>query len=220
MKLTYFGHASFLLESDGTSILIDPFNEKCGYPFPNVSPTAVVVSHEHFDHNFVEVAKGSPRVIRGLRDGGKDWADVAERVGPVWLGTVKTYHDPAQGSERGRNAILIFEAEGLRLVHAGDLGHTLSQDQVKAVGRADVLLIPVGGYYTIGPKEADAVIGQLRPRIVVPMHYKTEVNKDWPIGPVDEFLRGKERVKRQDRSVPVTAAALPKDQEIWVLRHA
>lgn len=220
MKLTYYGHASFLLESDGTSILIDPFNEKCGYPFPKVSPTAVVVSHEHFDHNYVQVAGGSPRVIRGLRADGQEWADVRERVGPVALTTVKTYHDTAQGKERGRNAIFIFEAEGLRLVHAGDLGHTLSPDQVKAVGRPDLLLIPVGGYYTIGPAEATAVVDQLRPRVVVPMHYKTEVNKDWPIGPVDDFLRGKSGVRRLGHTVTVSPATMPEGQEIWVLSHA
>jgi len=220
MKLTYYGHASFLLESDGTSILIDPFNEKCGYPLPKVAPTAVAISHEHFDHNYLEVAGGSPKVIHGLRAEGKEWADVTERVGPIALTTVKTYHDPAQGKERGRNAIFIFDAEGLRVVHAGDLGHTLSPDQVKAVGRADLLLIPVGGYYTIGPKDADAVISQLQPRVVVPMHYKTDVNKDWPIGPVDDFLRGKTGVKRLGRTVAVSSAALPKTQEIWVLSHA
>lgn len=220
MKLTYFGHATFLLESDGTGILIDPFNEQVGYPFPSVSPAAVVVSHEHFDHNHVAVAKGSPKVIRGLREGGKDWAEVADRVGPVALSTVRTYHDASQGAERGKNAMFVFEAEDVRLVHSGDLGHTLSDDQVKRHGRVDALLIPVGGYYTIGPKEADVVIGQLRPRVVIPMHYKTEVNADWPIGAVDDFLRGKDRVRRQERSVTITTTALPQEPEVWVLAHA
>lgn len=219
MKLTYFGHAMFLLEADGTSILIDPYNEKCGYPFPEVSPQVVVVSHEHFDHNHVQLAKGSPRVVRGLREGGKDWAEVNERVGPVSLTTVHTYHDASQGGERGRNAMLLFEAEDIRLVHCGDLGHTLSQDQVGALGRVDALLVPVGGYYTIGPKEADAVVGQLHPRVVVPMHYKTEVNDDWPIGKVDAFTAGKPRVKKQGHSVTLTAAALPAEPEIWVLAY-
>lgn len=220
MKLTYYGHSTFLLESEGTSILIDPFNEQVGYPFPAVSPTAVVVSHEHFDHNYVQVAKGSPKVVRGLKDGGKDWAAVAEQAGPVAISTVRTYHDTSQGSERGRNAVLVFETEGLRVVHCGDLGHTLSQDQVRTLGRVDVLLIPVGGYYTIGPKEAEIVAGQLQPRVVIPMHYKTDANRDWPIGTVEDFLRGKERVKQQDRSVTITAAALPSAQEIWVLGGA
>jgi L-ascorbate metabolism protein UlaG (beta-lactamase superfamily) len=220
MQLTYYGHACFLLESGGTSILIDPFNEQCGYPFPRVAPTAVAVSHEHFDHNHVEVAGGAPKVIRGLRAGGKEWATVAERVGPIAVGAVRTYHDGAQGAERGRNVMFIFEADGVRLVHAGDLGHTLTQDQVAAAGRVDVLLLPVGGYYTIGPREADVVVDQLRPRVVVPMHYKTDVNADWPIGPVDDFLRGKARVRRRERTVTITPAELPAEREIWVLRHA
>lgn len=220
MKLTYFGHATFLLESEGTAILIDPFNEQVGYPFPNVSPAAVVVSHDHFDHSYIQMAKGSPRIIRGLKAGGKDWESVEERVGPFTLSTVRTYHDASQGSERGRNAMFKFDAEGLRIVHAGDLGHPLSDEQVKAAGRVDVLMIPVGGFYTIGPKEAETVVGQLKPRVVIPMHYKTDVNKDWPIGTADDFSGGKERTKRQDRTVTLTKDALPKDVEVWVLRHA
>lgn len=218
MKLTYYGHATFLLESNGTSILIDPFNEQAGYPFPDVRPAAVVVSHEHFDHNYVQVAKGSPKVIRGLRDAGKDWVEVKETVGPVRITTVATFHDTSKGSERGKNAMFIFETEDLRVVHAGDLGHPLSAEQVRAAGRVDVLMIPVGGYYTIGSKEADAVIGLLHPRVVIPMHYKTDVNKDWPIGTLDEFLRGKTRVKQVGKTATLTKAALPAEAEIWVLK--
>ncbi len=221
MKLTYFGHSTYLVESDGTSVLTDPFDEqKVGYPFPNVTPAAVTVSHEHFDHNHVTKVKGKPKVIRGLRDDGKNWAEPKEQIGPILLSTIRTYHDTSQGGERGKNTMFLFEAEGLRLLHAGDLGHTLSQDQAKAAGRIDVLLIPVGGYYTIGPKEADVVIGQLSPRIVIPMHYKTEVNKDWPIGTLEQFLEGKERVRRQGQTVTFTPATLPAVQEIWGLRHA
>lgn len=220
MKLTYFGHASFLLESEGTSILIDPFNEQVGYPFPSVSPAAVVVSHDHFDHSYIQMAKGSPRIIRGLKAGGKDWESVEERVGPFTLSTVRTYHDSSQGSERGRNAMFKFDAEGLRIVHAGDLGHTLSDEQVKGAGRVDVLMLPVGGFYTIGPKEAETIVSQLKPRVVIPMHYKTDVNKDWPIGTADDFLGGKERVKRQERTVTLSKDTLPKELEVWLLRHA
>lgn len=218
MKLTYYGHATFLLESNGTSILIDPFNEQVGYPFPEVRPTAVAVSHEHFDHNYVQVAKGSSKVIRGLRDAGKDWADVREQVGPIAITTVRTYHDATQGSQRGKNAVLMFDAEGLRVVHMGDLGHALSADQARAIGRVDALLIPIGGGFTIGPKEADAAIGQIRPTVIVPMHYKTDVTKDWSIGTLDEFVRGKARVKQMGKTATLTKATLPADPEIWVLR--
>lgn len=217
MKLTYYGHSAFLLEAGNASILIDPFDPGVGYPMPDVSPDAVVISHEHSDHNHAQAAKGSPKVIRGLRDGGKDWADVNETVGPVKISTVRTFHDGSEGSQRGRNAMLIFEADGLRLVHCGDLGHTLSPEQVKALGKIDALLIPIGGHYTIGPAEADTVIGQLRPRVVIPMHYKTAANKDWPTAFKDGFLAGKARVRQQAPSVTLTPGALPADPEIWVL---
>ncbi len=219
MKLTYYGHSSFLLESGGLSILIDPFNEQVGYPFPDVAPAAVTVSHEHFDHNRVQTAKGAPKVIRGLRDEGKNWAEIREQVGPIALSTIRTYHDTSQGAERGKNAMFIFETEGLRVLHAGDLGHTLSQDQAKSAGRVDLLLIPVGGYYTIGPKEAEVVITQLAPRVVIPMHYKTEVNQDWPIGTADQFLTAKDRVRRHGRTATVIPTGLPSTQEVWVLSH-
>ncbi len=218
MKLTYYGHACFLLEADGTSVLIDPFNEQVGYPFPDVRPTALVISHEHFDHNYVQAVKGTPKVIRGLQDGGKDWAAVREHIGPVAITTVRTYHDASHGSQRGRNAVLIFESEELRVVHAGDLGHTLSSDQVSAIGRADAMMIPIGGYYTIGPAEADAVVAQVKPRVVIPMHYKTDVNKDWPIGTVNDFLKGKSRIKQVGKTATLTKATLPAELEIWVLR--
>lgn len=218
MKLTYFGHASFLLESDGTSILIDPFDDKPGYPQPDVSPTAVTVSHEHFDHNHVATAKGTPKVIRGLAAGGKDWNAVRERVGPVAITGVATYHDTVQGEKRGKNTIFVFEAENLRVAHAGDLGHPLNAEQVSQLGRIDVLMIPVGGYYTIGCEEADAVVDQLRPRVVIPMHYKTEVNKDWPIGLCDAFTAGK-RVAEKGQTATINRDVLPADQEVWVLSH-
>jgi L-ascorbate metabolism protein UlaG (beta-lactamase superfamily) len=217
MKITYYGHSCFVLEADGTSILIDPFNAQVGYPLPPVAPAAVVVSHEHYDHNHVQAAKGTPKVIRGLRDG-KEWAEVRERVGPVAILTVHVYHDDARGAQRGKNAMLIFDVESLRVVHAGDLGHTLSPDHIAALGHVDALMIPIGGHFTIGPEQAESVIGQVKPRIVIPMHYKTAVNADWPIGTVEDFVRGKPRVKRLSKTATLTKADLPSEPEIWVLQ--
>lgn len=139
-------------------------------------------------------------------------------MGPVAITTVHVYHDDARGVKRGKNAMLIFDAEGLRIVHAGDLAHTLSPEQVKAVDHADVLMIPIGGHFTIGAQQADTVIGQVKPRITIPMHYKTSVNADWPIGTVEDFIRGKPRVKRLSKSVTITKPALPAEAEIWVLQ--
>jgi L-ascorbate metabolism protein UlaG (beta-lactamase superfamily) len=111
---------------------------------------------------------------------------------------------------------MIFEAEGLRVVHLGDLGHPLSDAQIRAIGAVDVLLIPVGGHFTIGPAEADRVIAQLKPRVVIPMHFKTKVNESWPIGTVDDYLRGRP-AKRVGAKVAITKAGLPAAHETWVL---
>jgi L-ascorbate metabolism protein UlaG (beta-lactamase superfamily) len=218
VKLTYHGHSCFVLEADGTSILIDPFNAQVGHPLPTIAPAAVVVSHEHYDHNYVQVAKGTPKVIRGLRDDGKEWAEVHERVGPVAITTVRVYHDDARGAKRGKNAMFIFDAESLRVAHAGDLGHTLSPEQVAALGHVDTFMIPIGGHFTIGPGQADTVIGQVKPRIVIPMHYKTAVNADWPIGTVEDFVGGKPHVKRLSKTATLTKADLPSEPEIWILQ--
>lgn len=216
MRLTYHGHACFTLEADGTKILIDPFNPDVGYPMPTGTPAAVVVTHEHADHNHVQVAKGSPQVIRGLR--GTEWADVRLRVGPVAITTLGVFHDDARGAKRGKNAMFIFEADEVRLVHSGDLGHTLTPEMVAALNRVDVLLIPVGGHFTIGPAQADSVIGQVKPLIVIPMHYKTAVNADWPIGTVEDFVGGKPRVKRLSQTATLTKQGLPPEPEVWVLQ--
>ncbi|MGH2453294.1 MAG: MBL fold metallo-hydrolase [bacterium] len=219
MEVTYYGHAAFLLKADdGTAILIDPFDDQVGYAMPDVAPTAVTVSHEHSDHSHVAAAKGNPKIVRGLTDGGKDWAKVDERVGGVRITTVPTFHDPTGGSQRGRNSAFIFEVEGLRVVHAGDLGHPLDAAQIKAIGRPDLLMIPVGGFYTIGPKEAEQVIAALRPRVVIPMHYKTEVNAGWPIGTVDDFAGGKSMLPK-GRTVSVSQETLPPEPAVWVLSH-
>jgi len=219
VTLAYFGHSTFLITApDGTTILTDPFDRSVGYPMPDVQPSVVTVSHEHFDHNYVQMAKGNPKVIRGLKDGGKDWAQVREQVGKVTITTVPTYHDGTKGSQRGKNAIFVFAMDGLRLAHLGDLGHVLAEDQVKAVGQVNVVLIPVGGFYTIDAKEADRVLAQLRPQIAIPMHFRTEANASWPIAPVDEFLKGKTNVKRVGHQVDLPAE-LPKAMEIWVMSY-
>jgi L-ascorbate metabolism protein UlaG (beta-lactamase superfamily) len=217
MELRYYGHAMFGLASGGTTIVIDPFNDDLGYPKPDVTPDAVVISHEHFDHSNVGLVGGRPRVIRGLADEGKTWAKLDERVGPVRITGVPTYHDGERGAARGKNTVTIFEAEEMRVVHLGDLGHVLSDDQVRAIGRADVLMVPVGGFYTVGPAEADRVIAQIGPHVVIPMHFKTEVNASWPIGTLDEFLAGKPAVKKMGASARFTRADLPAGQEVWAL---
>jgi L-ascorbate metabolism protein UlaG (beta-lactamase superfamily) len=207
----------FSLVSGSTTIVIDPWNDDLGYPKPDVAPDAIVASHDHSDHCNTGLCGGAPKVIRCLAQDGKVWANVDERVGPFHVTGVATYHDTEQGGARGKNTVTVFEAEGLRVVHLGDLGHLLSDEQMRAIGRADVLMIPVGGHFTIGPKEAETVIAQLSPRVVVPMHFKTEVNASWPIGTLEDFLKGRAGVKRRGASVTLSPASLPAAQEVWPL---
>jgi len=216
MRITYLGHACFLLETQaGKRILLDPYNDQVGYPMQPVPADLVLVSHEHFDHNHVALASGSPRVIRGLRDEGRDWADVREVVDGIEVSTVRTYHDEAQGSQRGKNAMFWVVADGLRILHAGDLGHALDPQAAAQAQNPDIFLVPVGGYYTIDAATADRVIEQLHPRVVIPMHYRTEVNRDWPISPLDPFLANKQNVRRVGHTVEVKD--LPATQEVWVM---
>ncbi|MDI6824858.1 MAG: MBL fold metallo-hydrolase [Bacillota bacterium] len=221
VEIQWLGHACFLLTSPGgTRVVTDPFNEQVGYKVEKVAADLVTVSHEHFDHNHAQMVNGSPQVVRALTPAG-DWAQPKATVGDVTVSVVPTYHDPEQGAKRGKNGCFILDMGGVRVVHLGDLGHVLSADQGGAFGAVDILLTPVGGFYTIGPAEADQVIELLRPRVVIPMHFKTAANADWPIGGVEEFLRGKQGVRRMGGSTAVVEKAqLPSGTEYWVLEPA
>ncbi|MDO9065928.1 MAG: MBL fold metallo-hydrolase, partial [Chloroflexota bacterium] len=174
--------------TNGPTVMLDPVNTSIGYKVSPISGIDVVtVSHEHSDHNDISLAPGSPKVLRGLA--GSDWAKVDETIQGVRFRTVNTYHDDTQGSARGKNAVFVIEANNLRIVHLGDLGHLLTAEQVTAIGAVDVLLIPVGSLYTIDAARATQVVDSLKPRLVVPMHYKTP-RIQLALQPVDAFLSG------------------------------
>jgi L-ascorbate metabolism protein UlaG (beta-lactamase superfamily) len=211
----------FLLQSPGgVEILIDP-NSGIGYPKP-VLPKIdlVVISHDHFDHNKAEVAGSGVRVLKGVQDG--DWVNIDETVGDVHIRTIPTFHDDRQGGLRGKNSMLLFEVAGLRLLFAGDLGHLLTDEQLAAVGSVDVLLLPVGGQFTIGPTEATQVVDQLKPRLAVPMHYKTDVvsySGSDKLQGVEPFLEGK-TVERLDTNFTVIdKTRLPEATTILVMGY-
>jgi L-ascorbate metabolism protein UlaG (beta-lactamase superfamily) len=133
---------------------------------------------------------------------------------------VSTYHDPSEGSERGANTIFTLQIDGIRLCHLGDLGHVLSDKEVAEVGPVDILLIPVGGFFTIDAKEATHVAEQIKPKVLIPMHFKTE-KCGFPIAPVEDFVKGKPAPKRTGSSeMTFDKVSLPKKMEIVVLEHA
>jgi L-ascorbate metabolism protein UlaG (beta-lactamase superfamily) len=212
MKIKWLGHSSFVITSDtGTRIITDPYEVGGGVNYGPIKESAdiVTVSHDHADHNNVAAVQGSPTVVRG----------VAEVKG-IKFDSIPTYHDDAGGGKRGRNTILCFEVDGMRVCHLGDLGHQLSDSQLAELGKVDVLLIPVGGFYTIDAKVATQLGDRLKPKVIVPMHYKT-AKCDYPIAGVEEFLRGKKEVRRLDASqVEFKAGELPATTQIVVLKPA
>ena len=219
--LAWYGHSMFLLQSPGgVDILIDP-NSGIGYPKPSLPKVdLVVMSHDHFDHDKVKVAGSGVRVLKGLQ--GDDWANIDETVDDVHIRTIPTFHDDRQGAQRGKNSMFLFEVAGLRLLFAGDLGHVLTDEQVAAAGSVDVLFLPVGGEFTIGPAEATQVVEQLRPRLVVPMHYKTDVvhfSGGDKLQGVEPFLEGKRAERLDTNFTVIDKVGLPTATTVLVMGY-
>jgi L-ascorbate metabolism protein UlaG (beta-lactamase superfamily) len=197
-------------------IIIDPYESgfgNGGLTYGKIIDEAdlVLTSHEHGDHSYVKDIKG--KFARIEKEGSHD-------VSGVKVKAIPCFHDPSQGKERGKNLIFVIEADGLKLAHLGDLGHHLSSDILEKMGSIDLLLLPVGGFYTIDAKEATDVMNAIKPRLTIPMHYKTE-KCAFPITTLDEFTRGKKGVKMMDATeLNVTKESLPKEPEIVVLRYA
>ena len=215
--LTWHGQSCFELHSaKGARVLMDPIPGTIGYPLPQpIQADVVTISHEHQDHNNTALAQGKPKILRGLADP-KNWAKIDEAVKDVHIRNVGVWHDEKQGAERGLNSVFVFETGGLKIAHLGDLGHLLTPEQLKAIGPVDIVLIPVGGVYTIDATMAWKVVDQLKPKwVVVPMHYKTEV-LSIPLATIDGFLKGHENVRRVGTNV-LKLAKPAKTPEIVVL---
>ena len=183
MIIRHIGHAEFLMETEsGMRIVTDPYGEGCGYPVRKLKADAALVSHGHHDHNAVDTLEGLKSII--------DRAGEYTPAPGIRVSALKGFHDDAQGSKRGETLLFLVEAEGLRIVHLGDLGCMPEEEQIRQLARPDVLMIPVGGFYTIDGKTARAVAEKLQARVTLPMHYRTSYNADWPISGPEEFLTG------------------------------
>ncbi len=182
MIITYYGHSLFALETaKGETIITDPYDESVGYPMGQLRGDIVTVSHEHHDHNNLSLIKGTPAVCRGTK--------VFTPLPGIRIMGYPSYHDGKKGAQRGQNTLFLIEADGLSILHLGDLGHTLDKEMIKALTPVDVLMVPVGGYYTIDAKEAAQVCRALGPKVIIPMHYRTAHSGGMPIAPVKDFLR-------------------------------
>ncbi len=212
MKIKWLGHATFLITSDsGVKIIADPYepNDKLRYGEINESADIATVSHDHSDHSNVAAVKGNPQVAK----------NDAEIKGIKFKG-IPSFHDATGGKDRGSNTIFCFEVDGVKVCHLGDLGHELTAEQVAETGAVDVVLLPVGGFFTIDAAVASRVAEQLKPKVIIPMHFKN--NKcDFPISGVDEFLRGKKDISQPEASeVEFKAGELPSATQIIVLKPA
>jgi L-ascorbate metabolism protein UlaG (beta-lactamase superfamily) len=214
MKVKWLGHSCFLVTSKGgLRIIIDPYAVGAGINYAPIEETAdiVVVTHGHGDHSNVSAVRGGPEVVEG--SGTKTAQGIQFRG-------VASYHDGSHGAQRGPNTVFCFTIDDIKLCHTGDLGHVLSTGQVNEIGAVDVLFVPVGGFYTIDAPVASQVCDQLKPKVVIPMHFKTP-RCAYPIAGVEDFLKGKKNVRKVSGSeVEFEREILPAAIEIVLLQPA
>ena len=165
MKIAYIGHACFALTAkDGTRVITDPYDASVGLAMLPLQADMITMSHEHHDHNCEDMIVGKPVIVHGPE---------MSAVGSVTTRAVRSWHDDAQGEKRGANFIRIFNMDGLKIVHMGDQGGMPDEDALEAIADADIMMIPVGGFYTVDAVEAGAIIDAAKPRCVIPMHFIT-----------------------------------------------
>lgn len=212
MRIKWLGHSCFKISSkNGVRIVTDPFDDNLGYRIPSVETDIVTVSHGHYDHNFVDCLDGNFEVIDKVGD---------FNVKDIPIRGIHTFHDDEEGSKRGENIVYTFVVDDIKVCHLGDLGHRLTPSQLEMIGDVDVLLIPVGGVYTIDAAQAAEVVKQLKPSVVIPMHYRTKALR-LNIEPVDGFeeLMGKaERPTQQ--VIEIRKDELDKNNpKVYILRY-
>ncbi len=215
-KIYWAGQSCFQISVSNSrdhsaDIVIDPYDEKIGLKLPNLSADIILVTHDHHDHNNIKGVKGDPFVIQGPGE---------YEVKGIFIKGISSFHDDKEGKERGQNTIYVIEAEDMKFCHLGDLGQKqLSDEQLEKIDGIDVLMIPVGGKYTIDSSEAQKIIAEIEPKIVIPMHYALPKIK-LEIDDIAKFLKtmGKNSVTPQDKLI-VKSSTLPKDgMEIVVLQ--
>ena len=187
LTITWHGHSCFTISADGYDVVLDPYAPGSVPGLGDLSLTAdmVLCSHEHSDHGFTDAVR--------IRTGGAE--------NPFQITKIDTFHDDASGSLRGTNRIHILETGGLKAVHLGDLGCMLNAMQIDQLKKPDILLIPVGGYYTINAAQAAQVVGKLSPRVTVPMHYRSDTFGYPVIGRLEEYTSRCNNVIHYDTNV-------------------
>jgi L-ascorbate metabolism protein UlaG (beta-lactamase superfamily) len=204
----FFGHNFFQITTKrGTKIITDPVAPGM-YPTPVVTPHVITVGREHPNHNYVQLAQGNPVILRGLANYGAEWNKVSTTVRDVLIYSVPVYQQQFGNALKG--AAFVFDLGPLCIAHLGDLSHKLTPEQVKAFGKVDLAMIPIGGTFTMPPDTARAVLEQLKPKIAIPMHYRESTAL------LDMFVRGFPHRYLSSHTHAVSKAALPAQTEIIV----
>ena len=179
MKIKWYGHSCFLLKNDaGVRILTDPCDPGTGYRLSGIETDILTMSHAHHDHNYAKAVSNKPAVYTQ--------AGEYQHMG-VKITGIKSFHDDVMGKKRGENIIFKFETDNLSVVHAGDLGY-FNNDLAGTIGKTDVLLVPIGGVYTINAEQARKLANMLHAKVVIPMHYKTPA-LTFELDGINEFIR-------------------------------
>ncbi|HUV72085.1 MAG TPA: MBL fold metallo-hydrolase [Clostridia bacterium] len=215
MEITYLGHSSFKIKTKAATVVTDPFApEMTGFKFPKTEAEIVTVSHQHKDHNNVAGVGGQPFVVSIPGE---------YEVKGISIFGYPSFHDSQSGRERGPNNIYVFEAEDLRLAHLGDLGVLPAAEVMEEISGVDVLMVPVGGIFTLGPKEAAELVSKIEPLIVLPMHYKQPGISQESFGKlaeVKDFLTelGTEEAERLEK-LSISKSKLPEETKVIVLER-
>jgi L-ascorbate metabolism protein UlaG (beta-lactamase superfamily) len=209
MDIAWHGHSCFRLRGREATIVTDPYDRTAGFPPLRLTADVVTVSHDHPHHNFADAVHGSSRPLRRVEGPGE------YEIAGVMIWGVATYRDKQRGTVHGKNTAYLFSFDDLSIAHLGDLGHTLSAEQIEALKDADVLLVPVGGNCTIDAAEAAEVVSQLEPKVVIPMHYGTP---NVPLDTAERFCR--ELAASEVAPAPklsVTRSSLPDETQVVLL---
>jgi L-ascorbate metabolism protein UlaG (beta-lactamase superfamily) len=214
MEIKYLGHSSFFIKTKSAKLVTDPFNpEKVGLKFPKQESDIITISHNHADHNYREGIKGEPIIF--------DWPGEYEK-NEVHITGYPSFHDKQQGAERGENVIYKIEAEKLAILHVGDLGHSLSDELIEEIGGIDILMVPVGGVYSLSAEEAVKLINEIEPSIVIPMHYnrpELDATTFGSLQTLDVFLKamGVEGAEPQEKLSIKKEEINPEEMKVVVL---
>jgi L-ascorbate metabolism protein UlaG (beta-lactamase superfamily) len=211
VTIEWFGHNFFRMTSKaGTRIVADPLAPGM-YPTPAVNAHAVTIGREHRNHNAVEILRGDPIILRGLTESGAEWRPVVTRVREVEVRGIPI-HQISPGGGPMKGAAFTYEIGGLCVAHLGDAGGKLTTRQLRELGVVDVLMIPIGGRFSMGPEMAQVVLRQIKPRVAIPMHYWSREDL------LGVFLEGLRHRRHNGSVIRFARETLPQAMTVVVLR--